>query len=99
VRTTDRIRRPRPTPDWKAIEVDYRSGGYSLRELARRHGCDHSSIANRAARHGWRRGEDSPDATPAPCLREQPLQQVLASMTQEQRLASGQDALRAGARP
>jgi transposase-like protein len=65
------MRRPNPALDWEAIEADYRAGEYSLRELARRHGCAHSSIANRATRQGWRRGEqDGPDATPTRHLRE-----------------------------
>jgi hypothetical protein len=43
-------------PDWPAIEEDYRSAGLSLRQLAAKHGCHHSSIVNRAQRHGWTRG-------------------------------------------
>jgi hypothetical protein len=42
-------------PDWSAIEEDYRSAGLSLRQLAAKHGCHHSSIVNRAQRHGWTR--------------------------------------------
>ena len=41
--------------DWNAVERDYRTGAYSLRELAERHRCSHSAIANFAGRHGWTR--------------------------------------------
>jgi uncharacterized protein YjcR len=44
--------------DWSAIEQDYhgyRAGLLSLRELALKHGCSHSAIANFASRHGWPR--------------------------------------------
>ena len=39
--------------DWDAVERDYRTGTFSLRELAERHRCSHSAIANFAGRHGW----------------------------------------------
>jgi hypothetical protein len=41
--------------DWEAVERDYRTGSLTLRELAGKHGCGHSAIANRAKRHGWSR--------------------------------------------
>ena len=41
--------------DWAAVEHDYLSGCYSLRELAERHPCARSSIANRARKGGWTR--------------------------------------------
>ena len=41
--------------DWHAIERDYVAGMLSLREMATKHGCSHSAIANRAGRHGWQR--------------------------------------------
>jgi hypothetical protein len=45
------------TPDWPLIEQDYRVAGLSLRQMAAKHGCHHSSIANRASRHGWTRSK------------------------------------------
>ena len=46
----------RDTPiDWAAVEVDYRAGRLSLRELGEKHGCSHSTIANFASRHAWSR--------------------------------------------
>lgn len=41
--------------DWNAVERDYRAGDMSLRQLAARHSCSHSAIANRAGALGWRR--------------------------------------------
>jgi len=49
------LRRRRRDIDWNAIECDYRSASLSLRELAAKHGCSHSAIANFASRHGWTR--------------------------------------------
>ena len=43
------------TIDWLAIERDYRAGLLSLRALAEKHGCAHSTIANFAGRNGWTR--------------------------------------------
>lgn len=51
----ERFRRGHPV-DWGAIEPDYRSGALSLRDMARKHGCSHSAIANFAGKHGWKRG-------------------------------------------
>jgi hypothetical protein len=51
-----RERRERTRPvDWCAVEPDYRSGTLSLRDMALKHGCSHSAIANFAGRHGWKR--------------------------------------------
>ena len=46
---------PRVDIDWRAIEVDYVAGKLSLREMARKHRCSHSAIANHAGRCGWSR--------------------------------------------
>jgi hypothetical protein len=50
-----RSRRGRRDIDWGAIEQDYRAGFLSLRELAEKHDCAHSTIANYAGRHCWTR--------------------------------------------
>lgn len=39
--------------DWHAIEPEYFSGLLSLREIAMKHRCSHSAIANFARLHGW----------------------------------------------
>ena len=57
--STERLRFSRRRDiDWFAIEQDYhdyRAGLLSLPELALKHGCSHSTIANFAERHGWPR--------------------------------------------
>lgn len=50
-----REKQTRATIDWRAVERDYRSGVFSLRALAAKHGCSHSAIANFAGAHGWSR--------------------------------------------
>jgi hypothetical protein len=50
----------RPGINWRAVECDYREGRLSLREMASKHGCSHSAIANHARRHDWTRGSVSP---------------------------------------
>lgn len=42
-------------PDWERIEVDYRAGVLSVREIAKRQGTSHVLIAKRAKREGWER--------------------------------------------
>jgi hypothetical protein len=42
-------------PDWERIEVDYRAGSKSLREIAAEHGISHVAINKRAKRDGWER--------------------------------------------
>lgn len=39
--------------DWQAVERDYRTGKFTLRELEAKHGPSNSTIARRAAREGW----------------------------------------------
>ncbi len=39
--------------DWEAIERDYRTGKYTLRELATKHGPSHQAIAKQAKKNGW----------------------------------------------
>lgn len=40
-------------PDWERIEVDYRAGVLSLREIASANGITHGAINKRAKRDGW----------------------------------------------
>ena len=57
-------RRKRRDIDWSAIEHDYRAGPLSLRQLALKHGCSHSTIANFAGKHGWIRMRVEPVHSP-----------------------------------
>jgi hypothetical protein len=42
-------------PDWKAIELDYRAGIKTLRQMADEQGISHAYIAKRAKTYGWER--------------------------------------------
>ena len=42
-------------PDWERIEVDYRAGVLSLREIAAANGITHGAINKRRKRDGWER--------------------------------------------
>ena len=39
--------------DWDAVERDYRTSKFTLREMAEKHGVTHTTIARRAERQGW----------------------------------------------
>ena len=39
--------------DWEAVERDYRTGRFTLRELEAKHGANNATISRRAAKHGW----------------------------------------------
>ena len=43
----------RAEPDWERIELDYRAGVKSLREIAEGSGTSHVSISKRAKKLGW----------------------------------------------
>lgn len=45
----------KPAPDWERIELDYRAGVRSLREIAAEHGISEGAIRKRAKRFGWER--------------------------------------------
>lgn len=45
----------RPSVDWERIELDYRAGIKSLREIADGSGTSHVNIAKRAKKLGWTR--------------------------------------------
>ena len=42
-------------PDWERIEVDYRAGVLSVREIASSQGISHTAINKRAKAEGWER--------------------------------------------
>lgn len=43
----------RAKTDWERIERDYRTGKFTLRELATKHGVSHQAIGKRAKGKGW----------------------------------------------
>ena len=42
-------------PDWERIELDYRAGIKTLRQIADENGISHGAINKRAKRDGWER--------------------------------------------
>ena len=46
---------PKAQPDWERIELDYRAGIKTLRQIADEHGITHGAINKRARRNGWER--------------------------------------------
>jgi hypothetical protein len=53
--------------DWDAVERDYRTGKFTLRELAEKYGPSHQAIAKRSKTHAWSQdlGEQIKQATNA----------------------------------
>lgn len=45
----------KPPIDWEKIELDYRAGILTLREIAGQHDISHGAINKRAKRDGWER--------------------------------------------
>lgn len=43
------------TPDWERIELDYRAGIKTLRQIAGEHGISHVAVNKRAKKDGWER--------------------------------------------
>ena len=42
-------------PDWERIELDYRAGVLTLRQIGTAHGITHGAVTKRAKRDGWER--------------------------------------------
>ena len=54
--TTNTTPKPAPVaPDWERIELDYRAGIKTLRQIAGEHGITEGAIRKRAKRDGWER--------------------------------------------
>ncbi|MFK8398159.1 hypothetical protein M2D07_006570 [Pseudomonas sp. BGr12] len=54
--TTAKGDKPNPSaPDWEAIELDYRAGIKTLRQIAGEHGITHGAVNKRAKANGWER--------------------------------------------
>lgn len=45
----------KPAPDWERIELDYRAGIKTLRQIAEENGITHGAVNKRAKRDGWER--------------------------------------------
>lgn len=44
---------PRRRVDWDAVERDYRTGKFTLRELAEKHGVSHVAVGKQAKKNRW----------------------------------------------
>ena len=44
---------PRPRADWSAVERDYRTGKFTLRELASKYGVSHQAVSKQVKNGGW----------------------------------------------
>lgn len=58
--------------DWEAVERDFRTGHFTLRELEAKHGVSYAQISRKAKQHGWSKDlrEVIKQATDAAVLRE-----------------------------
>lgn len=50
---SDQTPKKRRKIDWDAVQRDYRTGKFTLRELAAKHDVSHVAIANQAKKNGW----------------------------------------------
>lgn len=76
--TQKRNEQPREKPrgrhkvDWEAVERDYRTGHFTLRELEAKHGVSYAQISRKSKEHAWTKDlrEVIKQATDAALLRE-----------------------------
>jgi len=52
---SDTAPRKRQRIDWEAVERDYRTGKFTLRELETKHGASYSEISRRSKREAWQK--------------------------------------------
>lgn len=52
-KTTAKTSEKRPKTDWDAIERDYRTGKFTLRELESKHGVSYAQISRKAKEQAW----------------------------------------------
>jgi hypothetical protein len=65
-----RVKHMATTPDWDRIELDYRAGIKTLREIADEQGITHGAINKRAKRDGWVRDLSAKIRAKAPAVSE-----------------------------
>jgi hypothetical protein len=58
-------------PDWNLIELAYKTGALSVREIARRHGVSDTAIHKRAKAEGWK-GLQEPELAVDPPVSPEP---------------------------
>lgn len=54
-KTASPSQKKRTTHDWEGIELDYRAGTLTLRQIGEKHGVSHAAISKRAKRYEWER--------------------------------------------
>lgn len=71
-RSADSRPRGRHKVDWEAVERDFRTGRYTLRELEGKHGVSYAQISRRSSKEGWTKDlrDYIKQATDAALLRE-----------------------------
>lgn len=71
-KTADVRHRGRHKVDWEAVERDFRTGHFTLRELEAKHGVSYAQISRRSSKEGWTKDlrEVIKQATDAALLRE-----------------------------
>ena len=75
----------RKRADWEAVERDYRTGRFTLRELEAKHGPNNATIGRRADREGWTK--DLSDA-----IRQATNAKVIAATVQQECSSAQQNA-------
>ena len=70
--TTPPTNKPRTRVDWDAVERDYRTGRFTLRELEAKHGVSHAQISRKSKEQAWEKDlrEEIKIATDVALLRE-----------------------------
>lgn len=63
-------------PDWQQIEIDYRAGIKTVRQIASEHGITHGAVNKRRLRDGWDRGEVSTHPVSKPVSKKKPKKAV-----------------------
>ena len=79
---------PAKPTDWERIELDYRAGIKTLRQIAGEHGITHAAIAKRANKEGWERDLSAKIQAKAEALVTK--QAVTSAVTVETKLAEKQ---------
>ena len=71
-KSADERHRGRHKVDWEAVERDFRTGHFTLRELEAKHGVSYAQISRRSSKEGWTKDlrEVIKQATDAALLRE-----------------------------
>ena len=84
----------RKQPDWERIEVEFRAGVLSTREIGSMHDISHTAINKRAKAHGWTKDLSSKIHAKAEAL---VAKQAVSTEVSSQQLATEREVIDAGA--